>query len=520
MKNFLYHLLLFFQKLFTPHDTHLHNARFARDYELVSLSHDKPHNSGLLLGVDRFNRVLSVESTEARQELGHLGIFGPSRSGKTIREEQQLRQWKYSIIVNDIKHELSDKTAEIRAKYGPVFFLDPSGGVGHQYDPLDGVYNERQLYKLAYHLLYDPNEKETVFTERATKMLTQLFLAARIVGERSLPYVGRVVNFGLNGVARILNTISPPLAAKFLDAEYKANHDFEEDRFRSSAWATLSARLYFLLTEDIVRCFNGSDFKVKDLLFLEKPLTIFLRWHESDLLSLSPLIKFVWESMINELITAYDLAPDKKKCRKVLLDIEEAGRTGIPNLPEHSSTVNGRNISITSVWQSRSQAYALYGKYRAEVLFNNMDSQIYYRQADLETAQKLEERLGYKSGYASSHTEHEGKEMSNGKVEQKIPLMSVQEIMQMSDDEIIGFHRGLPPFRAQRIPPAKEHKDRAALKLPLLPPLAERLPDPLGQRPEPLTSWHFAPDLFRRWSPTPVGNELKKQGTTNGKGWV
>src|SRR5438067_3110198 len=95
-----------------------------------------------------------------------------------------------------------------------------------------------------------------------------------------------------------------------------------------------------------------------DLLFAQKPITIYLRWHEADLLALSPLIKFVWEAMINELITAYDLAPDQSQCQYVLLDIEEAGRTGIPNLPEHASTLRSRNISISCVFQDRSQGYA------------------------------------------------------------------------------------------------------------------------------------------------------------------
>jgi type IV secretory pathway TraG/TraD family ATPase VirD4 len=129
--------------------------------------------------------------------------------------------------------------------------------------------------------------------------------------------------------------------------------------------------LYALLTDDVVRCFAGSDFTAKDLLFSKKPVTVYLRWHESDLLSLAPLIKFVWESLMNELITAYDHAPNKDTCQPVLLSIEEAGRTGIPNLPEHSSTVNGRHISITAVFQSLAQMDALYGQYRTRTFLNN-----------------------------------------------------------------------------------------------------------------------------------------------------
>jgi hypothetical protein len=189
-----------------------------------------------------------------------------------------------------------------------------------------------------------------------------------------------------------------------------------------------------------------------------------LRWHEADLLALSPLIKFVWEAMINELISAYDLAPDTSDCQYVLLDIEEAGRTGIPNLPEHASTLRSRNISISCVFQDRSQGYALYGKDRAISLFNNCRYQIYFRQDDLETAQYLETRCGSKSGFAHSKTEHEGG-VSTGESEQKIPVITAQYIMyDMPDDEIIGFW-GKRPFLGKRIPrhnePAENNSKQA-----------------------------------------------------------
>ena len=41
------------------------------------------------------------------------------------------------------------------------------------YDPLQGKYAEDDLYTLAKHLLYEPNEGDgKAFTQRATKMLT------------------------------------------------------------------------------------------------------------------------------------------------------------------------------------------------------------------------------------------------------------------------------------------------------------------------------------------------------------
>jgi type IV secretory pathway TraG/TraD family ATPase VirD4 len=230
-----------------------------------------------------------------------------------------------------------------------------------------------------------------------------------------------------------------------------------------------------------------------------------LRWHESDLLALSPLIKFVWEAIIGELITAYDLAPDKSQCQQILLDIEEAGRTGIPNLPEHVSTLRSRKISVNAVWQDRSQGYALYGRDRAVNLFNNFRYQIYFRQDDLETAQFLETRCGSKSGFAHSKTEHEGS-LSTGESEQKIPLITAQYIMyDMPDDEILGFW-GKRPFIGKAIPRPKEHKDREPLKLPALLPATKTSLNTLPPHTTPSPSWHNDPNLFRRWSPRPAAN--------------
>jgi type IV secretory pathway TraG/TraD family ATPase VirD4 len=481
---------------------HLYTDRFANDQEVQRLS--RKTSFGLVLGLDSRGQLLSVEATSERPHLGHLAIFGPTGAGKTTREIEQLKEWKGSVIVNDPKCDLSDATAEFRKQFSQVFCFAPSEGVGETYDPLDGIDNERKLYSLAKHLLYVPNEKEPAFTEWATKMLTQLFLVAKLARKqgltnlRPLPYVAWIINLGgMNDAAREVNAVSPALAQKLLNAAYHPDKDYEQNAYRRSSWDSLCARLYPLLTEDIVPCFNGSDIKPRDLIFSKEPMTIYLRWHESDLLALSPLIKFVWEAIISELIRAYDLAPDKRKCRKVLLDIEEAGTTGIPNLPDHVSTLRSRNISVTAVFQDRSQGYALYGKERAMNMFNNFRYQIYFRQEDLETAQFLEKRCGSISGFAHSKTEHED-HISTGESEQKIPLRTAQYIMyDMPDDEIIGFW-GKRPFIGKGIPRPKEHKDREPLKLPALPPISMTFLKTPQPPIEAVPSWHDDPTLFGR----------------------
>jgi hypothetical protein len=61
-----------------------------------------------------------------------------------------------------------------------------------------------------------------------------------------------------------------------------------------------------LLTETVVRCFTHSDFTAETIMRSDTPVTVYFRWKEQDLLALSPLVRLLWGSLINELITTYD----------------------------------------------------------------------------------------------------------------------------------------------------------------------------------------------------------------------
>jgi type IV secretion system protein VirD4 len=147
---------------------------------------------------------------------------------------------------------------------------------------------------------------------------------------------------------------------------------------------------------------------------------------------------------------SFDRPPAGASPKPLLLLIDEAGRTGIPNLPDHTTTVAGRGITLWIAIQSLSQLSEHYGVYGADTLQNNCDSQIFYRQKSQETAEYLERVLGKKSAFARSQTSHAGRETSEGAAEQAVPLKTAQEVMQM-DEEIIGFHGNLPPFEARRM---------------------------------------------------------------------
>src|SRR5262249_54716354 len=444
---------------FLSHERHkLHSARFARLHELAQLLSPNLQdlNAGLLLGITRSNHFVCVRKTPARPELGNLLICAPTRAGKGLLAVSQLLTSPGSVIVNDIKGELFTQTAGYRKTIGKVFVIDPEGK-GDQHDPFNGLTSEDKLYSSAKHLLFEPHDGDgAIFTQRAAKMLTQILLAGRMENKeagrevhRLLPYVRQMVDSGLKGTARTLQAISPELAIRFLDGEFEEDRDYTENKFLTSAWETLTTRLFALLTENVIRSFAGSDFTAKELITSEVPITVYLRWPEQDLLALSPLVRLLWSSLIDFLITRYD-ENQGEGCKPVLLLVDEAGRTAIPMLADASTTIVGRKISLWMAIQSLSQLEAVYGRTRAQILRDNMDSQLFYRPTDLQTAKYLEERLGSVSAYARSHTLHHGDETSEGRSERPVPLLSSQDIALLSDEQVIAFHRNYRPMKLTR----------------------------------------------------------------------
>ena len=442
-------VLSFLTAFFSP-KKHLHNARFAALHELISLlgSSLAGSETSLLLGRSHFGQVLRVRPTASRRELGNLLVVAPTRGGKGLLAVSQLLTWPHSVIVNDIKGDLFLQTAGFRSTLGKVFVIDPTG-MGHRYDPLHSRETEDELFSSATHLLYKPDEGEgAIFTQRATVMLTQMLLCARKEGQAPLPSVGQMIRSGLLATAAKLDTVSGALSTRFLDIEF-TEADLT-DRFLLSCWGTLSAWMQPLLNETVIRSLAATDFEASDLMRSEKPITVYLRWRERDLLALTPLVRLLWGSLIDELLTTYDQRQGQG-CHPVLLLADEAGRTPIPSLADHATTVVGRRVYLWVAIQDLSQLDAAYGKTRAHVLRNNMESQLYYRPTDQQTADYLEHCLGKKSDFAHSQTAHHGVQTSLGLSEQGVPLLTSQDIKQLKDEDIIGFHRRLPPFQARRL---------------------------------------------------------------------
>jgi type IV secretory pathway TraG/TraD family ATPase VirD4 len=210
----------------------------------------------------------------------------------------------------------------------------------------------------------------------------------------------------------------------------------------------------------------------------ERPVTIYLNWPESKLFALQPVMKLLWGTFTSELKNTYDnlvKVYGKKitaRFQKILFLIDEGGVTPVPELYKHVSTLNGRGMFFEIGVQDFSQLDALYGQYNAKTILNNC-AKVFFQQESIEMAKIVREYLGGKSAFSSSQTIH-GDETSEGKHEQKIPLMSEQEIMGM-DETILIRHRDLRyMIKAKRLP--EFVKPEAAPDYPRLLPATPEIP--------------------------------------------
>jgi hypothetical protein len=182
-------------------------GRFAYTHELNTIEITQFDGNHLLIGEGEYGQVYAVKPTENSPELGNMIKLGTTRYGKSSAELCQIVEWDGSEVIFDIKGEIYPKVAGYLATRGRLITIDLSQGLGNQYDPLQGHTIDRELHKLAKHLVYDPHDKETIFSERGAKMVTQIFLAAIELEERPLPYLASLINLGVNEVAARLNAV-------------------------------------------------------------------------------------------------------------------------------------------------------------------------------------------------------------------------------------------------------------------------------------------------------------------------
>jgi type IV secretion system protein VirD4 len=456
-----------------------------------------------------------VSGQGGRRELGHMLVVGPNRSGKGLHLTTNLLQWPSSVIVNDIKGELYRLTGAYRSRFSKVILLDPDG-FGSRYDPFADlawrvdpsdpnnpnarVINEQALMTAAELIVQSQSDgPNAYFGQRAAAGLSAAIHAALLEAQPVVPFLAGLVESGDIGTfARGLARFTEPAIRRNLGVflgrspESLSEATIANDKALSGAWTTLLTRLRPFLSDGVRRMTSGTDFSARDLQC--EPITVYLRFREADR-ALRPVYQLISLALLNTVLLQADTAlevphdlpqagetqagmtqtgmaqpegqPTRQPTLPLLVALDEAGVTPIPELPRLVSTAAGRGVSLMIYVQSLSQLEGDpetgtgYGRSGAETIIGNCQTKLFYRPEDLRTAQYLERSLGKMSfddwsSSSSVSSSPEGGDSQTSGVSVRSSnreLVTVDELRGMHPEKVIVLASELPPVLAVRLKP-------------------------------------------------------------------
>jgi type IV secretion system protein VirD4 len=408
---------------------------------------------GVALGVHYGELVGVRPGLEGRREMGHFLVCGPSRSGKSLHLISNLLVWQGSAVALDIKGELFRLTAGIRGEMGDdVFALDPHGR-GSRYDPFRELFHSPEALRSAVELVMETDKgRDPVFAQRGASALYAALLGAKIEGAPALAYVRELTAEGpMAFVERLSRLDDAEVRRSLIDflgrkPEETSAETFSVDRFLSSTWSTMTARLQPVLSDGILRMTGGSDFEAADL--VRRPSTLYLIFHEGELNYTRKILQVVMLSLVTGLIRHGDLDPNREGV-PLLLALDEAGRTPIPRLDDMVSTIGGRGMSALVYVQDLGQLEAAYGRDEAQTIRGNCHNQVYYRPSDHDTATHVSRLCGQTSVEDVRVSGTFGEERSYGQRPRE--LITPDEVRQMAHEHVIVFAGRKPPMMAHRL---------------------------------------------------------------------
>lgn len=405
-------------------------ARFANRRDLVPLVVDRPVPPGRFVLGRVHGRLVATEDRRlpatgrryrARQgDRGSVAVIGPSRSGKTVNVIAGLLDWDGPAVVVSVKRDLIDATRAARDHAGTTRVFDPSGVSGlpsaglARWSPLRAAASPRGAQKAAAALAASIPRSGVdggadYWVKQAEILLTGLLGAAALdpdctmldvanwVFTKDIPdkqHPNLIVDILRETKAHGTPVEREAAAAAMLqlDAVWKM-----DERVRSSVYATVQTVVQAWLdpaVDESATCFDTPDGFV-DLDWLTDPEqsnTLYLVAPLDDQKRLAPVLGGLLGDLKDQ---AYqrDIA-GVGLGRPLLMVIDEAGNMPLAWLPEVAATCAGIGILLVTIWQSKAQLDAAYGRLSDSVLTNHLTKIIFSGCSDPATLDYVSRLLG------------------------------------------------------------------------------------------------------------------------------
>lgn len=414
---------------------------------------------------DQDNHLLAVSPGYGkRPEVGHMAVFGMTRSGKSVHLITQVARWSGSFAVLDVKGELYQKTAGLKRKTHRLITLSPTGN-GMRFDAISEILKGENGYATVAEIItWDKEDKDPVFAQRAASGIEAALRGAVIKGEAPMPFLRKLIaEGGMTAFIRELKATDDADVAvalnTFLGAGGGDDFDIDKamnDRFLMSAWGNMGQRLKPFLQREVQHLFSGSDFDAEDL--LKYPAAVYLLWPEGSLEATRKVYSMVMLGLMRGMNRYVDTKLKGKMSRvPMFFGLDEAARAPLINLNDYLSTAASRGVSIIVYLQSPAQFDDIYGKPGTEAILANCATQLYYKVETLSTAEYISKRCHKISVGTESQNRNPfslGRANSVNLSTTGREVITPDEVLRMGGEDrecIIAFISGKRPVLAKRL---------------------------------------------------------------------
>lgn len=393
------------------------SARWAdkKDIELAGLL-SKKDNDGVYVGgwVDKNGQLHYLRHNGPE----HVLTYAPTRSGKGVGLVlPTLLSWTDSAVITDLKGELWSLTAGWRKKYADnkVIRFEPASASGSAaWNPLDEIrlgteYEIGDVQNLAT-MIVDPDGKglnshwdKTAFALLTGVILHALYLAKKSGQTATLPGIDRMLSDPEKPVGDLWTEMAtyPHKDGHPLPVISSAGQDML-DRPEEEAGSVLSTAKSFLsLYRDNVVANNvsRSDFKIKDLMNDDSPVSLYIITQPNDKARLRPLVRILVNMIIRLSADKIHFEHGRPKAHykyRMLMMMDEFPSLGkLEIMQEALAFIAGYGIKCYLICQDLNQLKSRETGYGPdETITSNCHVQNAYPPNRIETAEHLSKLTG------------------------------------------------------------------------------------------------------------------------------
>jgi len=401
----------------------------------------------------------------------HVMAFAPTRSGKGVGLViPTLLSWTGSVIVHDIKGENWSLTAGWRSKFSRTILFDPTNPETARYNPLlevrRGLNEFRDVQNIA-DILVDPEgalEQRSHWEKTSHSLLVAAILHVLYVGEdKSLAGVVSLLSDPKQTFDETLQQMKltchlgdrphPEVAGGVQEVINKTDNE------RSGVLSTAMTFLSLYRDPTVAHATSASDFRIRDLMFGEQPMSLYLVIPPSDLSRTKPLVRLILNQIGRRLTESLEEGKDKHQLLMMLDEFPALGRLDF--FESALAYMAGYGIRAFLIAQSLNQISKAYGEYNS--ILDNCHIRVAFASNDERTAKRISDSLGTateqrsQKNYAGHRLAPWLSHVMVSRQETARPLLTPGEVMQLPVDDELLLVSGLAPIRAKKL---KYYEDR------------------------------------------------------------